>query len=144
MELDRYKNGVSNLIGKGYIPQDWMLDYSISPIAELFDRFYKFCQDNLDYHCNAFAVQPATFFYKNDTSVNAAAGRINDDSIIFLNSGTLVTMYQALYHGNKAFITDSYLKTTYTDILPLDAPADFIMYQVTIQFTYYHELAHLI
>jgi len=144
MELERYNNGAARLTSKRYIPSDWVFDYSTSTLAELFDRFYRFCQDNLDNHCNEFAIQPATFFYKNDISVNAAAGRQNDDSIMFLNSGTLVTMYQALYNGNKAFLTDEYLKMTYTDILPQDTPPDFIMYQITIQFTYYHELAHLI
>src|SRR2546423_10381344 len=103
MELVRYETGALQLVAKKYIPADWICDYSISPLAELFDRFYRFCQDNLDQHTGEFAIQPATFFYKNDVGVNAAAGRINDHSIIFLNSGTLVNMYQALYNGNKAF-----------------------------------------
>jgi hypothetical protein len=144
MENKRYEINTGILTSNNFIPSNWIFEYLNDPLAELFDRFYKFAQDNLDHHCEEYDIKPSTFFYKNDTTINAAAGRIKDHSIIFINNGTMETMYNFLYLNNNAFFQDRYLKTHYADFLPLNTPPGYIMYQVTMQFTYYHELAHVI
>jgi len=140
----RYNEFSNELVNTVGIPAYDIFDYQFSPIALLFDRFYNFCQDNLSFHCSEYDIQPAIFYYKNDKRVNAGAGKLSSFFLIEMNMGTLVTMYNFFYNENVAFSKDTYLKRDYVGLTPADAPPDFIMYQVAIQFTYYHELGHLV
>jgi hypothetical protein len=140
----RYKKAMTELHNLAGIPAEDIFDYGQSKIAVLFDRFYNFCQDNLTIHCTEYDIQPARFYFRDDTRVNARAGKKNNYYIIEMNMGLVLAMYEYFYTRNTAFNDDAYLAKTYRDLFPADAPPDFVMYQVAIQFTYYHELGHLV
>jgi len=144
MYHQEYQKVFTELISKGVYKAEELFDYNSSKIAILFDRFFYFCHINLENHCQQYDIQPARFIFYNNLDVNAAALSNMGYNLIEVNSGLILKMYSYFYDNNKAFQKDEYLKVNYSPLFPLDAPPDFIMYQVTPQFTYYHELAHLI
>lgn len=142
--MDLYQEVKAELMAKGAYTAIELYDYSASRIALLFDRFFNFCYVNLRDHCHEYNIHPARLIIFNDVEVNACATSFQGYNLIEINNGLIYKMYAHFYDNNKAFTIDKYLMEEYAPLFPEDAPADFIMYQVTPQFTYYHELAHLI
>ena len=91
-----------------------------------------------------FRYTAGAILYGSDVQVNASAGKQHGHYLIEMNVGLVKKMYGHFYDHNKAFKVDSYLSETYNQLVPEDTPPDFLMYQISIQFTFYHELAHLV
>lgn len=68
---------------------------------------------------------------------------MNGYSLILMTAAMQVHFYDHFYRNNNCFDTDQMLRERFETIFDIDPPG-YIMYQTSIQFTYYHELAHLI
>jgi hypothetical protein len=133
------------LIEVAKIPVSDVFDYEESPIKELYDKYFQFCQENLSEKCKEHAIQPAKFYYRNEYGINARAGMLNGYFIIGVNMQTIHLLYQFFYVKNDTFESDEHLVGTYSELsTKFDVPAGHLMFQLAILFTFYHERAHLI
>lgn len=141
---DKYKEAIKILQTCAGIDFGELYDYDLNEKAIIFDRFYNFCQVNLTDHCGQYDIQPAMIYYSPEFAVNAKAYQKNNYFLIEIFMGLIIKMYDHLYNYNEAFDIDETLKEKYVKLFYSDMAPGFFMYQVATQFTYYHELAHLI
>lgn len=117
------------------------MDYSQDDPYNVIEPYYQFCQENLSKENGEYDIQPAKIYIRNSMEVNAGATRTPNHSIIAVNFGLLPHLFQFFTNGDSIFEREEL--STYK---PLDEAfdLDYLSYQLTTQFTYYHELAHLI
>jgi hypothetical protein len=140
-----YKSNIKILVESVKIPNNDIFEYEFSPIMQVFENFYQYCQVNLSDYCNEYDIQPALFYYKNSFDINARAGIQNGYYIIEVNMQTVSKLYEIFYAKNDIFTSDEYLPSTYKNLFrKLDVPVGFLMVQLSTIFTYHHELGHLI
>lgn len=121
---------------QGFNEEAFLFEESI--FSEEFQRIFDFYNETLLGHSD-YGITPAFLFFKNETSVNAWAWKLNKNYIININAGTIVYLkqkYQNLYDINIPEI-NSIKELIGTDIRTL-------MFEFSIHFTFYHEMAHLI
>lgn len=116
-------------------------DYTGNDPYEVVERFFQFCQENLSEECGEYDIQPARIYIRANTRVNGAATRTDGHSIIAVNIGTIVTLFR-FFTDNRSIFEKDELKAYQK--LDKNFDLDYLAFQLTTQFTYYHELAHLI
>lgn len=140
-----YTDNVHELEHSAKIPFGDIFDYQDSPIIEIYERYFQFCQENLTTECNDYDIQPAKFYYRTEYGINARAGIQNGYSIIGVNMQTIHSLYDLFYEKNDIFETDEYLSINYAELVKkFDVPVGHLMFQLATLFTYHHELGHLI
>jgi hypothetical protein len=147
MSIQNYEANKQELVDQAGVPPEVIFDYEFSPYVDLFDHFFEFCRENLLIHEQQFQISPARFFYENERiEVNACAMTIPDTgySLLMMTAAMQVHFYDHFYRNNNCFDVDQILQERYGAIFNEADPPGYIMYQISIQFTYYHELAHLI
>lgn len=144
MELHDYNENILKLLKVSDISVNDIYYFDTSPYAELYDNFYQFCQEYLTNYCQDYNIEPAYFYFRDDMTINARAGVKNSTYIIAVNKATVYELYKLLYSNNHII----YESDTFTDYRKmkdfLDVPLEYLMFQLCTQFTFYHELAHLI
>ncbi|MBT1695921.1 hypothetical protein KK083_03470 [Fulvivirgaceae bacterium PWU4] len=140
-----YRDNIAELTDKAKIDISDIFDYESSPIKELYEKYFQFCQENLAEHCNDFNISPAKFYYRPEFGINARAGRVNGYFVIGVNMGTVHSLYDLFYQKNTIFQSHDLLLKNYGGLIEkFDVPVGHFMFQFGILFTYYHERAHLI
>lgn len=115
-------------------------DFSDDEIALEYQKLYEFCQVNLERVKNEFLQidKPSYIYIKDCDELNARA--YNNSFVICVFKG----LFQDLYNF---FIKDGKLKSLndYRLIEGLsDSGLEYLLFQQTLLFIYYHELAHII
>ena len=127
------------------IPIGDIFDYQYSPICDIYEQYFQYCQENLTTQCQEYDIQPAKFYFRTEYGINARAGIQNGYSIIGVNMQTIHSLYDLFYEKNKIFEIDEYLSINYGDLVKkFDIPVGHLMFQLATLFTYHHELGHLI
>ena len=140
-----YNKVIQELIRLGIIDSSEIFDYEFSPLKEIYQNYFDYCQENLLNHCHEYNIQPARFFFSNNYGVNAKAGLIKDYFVIGVNMDTIHTAYELFYEQNNIFDENPILSEMFLELSDkLDVPFGFLMFQMTTLFTYHHELAHLV
>jgi hypothetical protein len=137
-----YDNDINLSQEKGIIAKSDIFDYRDTPLENLFDNYYKFCREHLDNSLERYNLNPSIILFTNSLIPNAKAQYSNDTFSIHINLG-LFKKCVGSYLNNKKL--DDYLTEKYSDLLSdFDNPLTALAFQVSTQFTYYHEFAHLI
>jgi hypothetical protein len=119
------------------------LDYSNHDPLNLVENYFQFCQQNLSEECEEYNLHGARIYIRALMDVNARAGRPNGHPVISVNFGTLPELFRLFTNHDNVFEHEAF--DEYTELnAATDLPLDILMFQVCTQFTYYHELAHLI
>jgi hypothetical protein len=140
-----YTDNVHELEHSAKIPFGDIFDYQYSPMSEIYERYFQFCQENLTTKCNDYNIQPAKFYYRTEYGINARAGIQNGYSIIGVNMQTIHSLYDLFYKKNDIFEIDEYISNNYGELVKkFDVPVGYLMFQIATLFTYHHELGHLI
>ena len=144
MSLFNYSDEVTSLLEKAsYLNKNDVYDFTSSPLSNIYESFYQFCQENLRNYCNDYEIQPSYIFFNEDTRVNAYATLKNETYIISINKGTIFELYN-LFSNNHVFKNSEILQEYVKLQSCFDSPIETLMFQLSTQFTYYHELGHLI
>lgn len=118
-----------------------IFDFEGTPSEKQYKVLYLFCRENLDIHCRRKSISHSSFLYSNDFSINAKARKKNNQNVILINIGLIQNCIdEYLYnHALNDFIIskEPYLADRF------DSSLSYLAFQITTQFTYYHELAHL-
>lgn len=121
---------------------DEIFSYDETPYEQQFHSFYDFCRKNLDINSQVYSLNPNIFVYLNNFSVNAKAGIKNNYYIIGINSGLMIWGIQNLLMNEEL---NNFINNRFPGLLNyFDNSLDVLSFQLATQFTYYHELAHLI
>lgn len=127
---------------KGIIDKSDIFDYRETPFEELFADYYNFCREHLNSTSETYGINPSVFIFNNNLVPNAKAQYSNDTFSIHINLGLFKKCVHS-YLNNKKL--DDYLSQKYSDLLKdFDNPLTTLAFQVSTQFTYYHEFAHLV
>lgn len=142
-----YRLITDELVSRGGVLRTELFFYDGHVLEDVFNLFLKFCQENLDLKSKEFDITPARIFIKNENSVNAFASNFNKYYVVAINSGTIVNLF-AFFNSKAKIFTEKklfFLNSFNSKLAELcNAPVYYLMQQVCNQFTYYHELAHLI
>lgn len=137
-----YNEIVEKIIAETPIDSSDIFDYNESPFFEEFDKTYKFYYEALERHAH-YGIDPFLLFYFNNTSVNAAAFKLEDYFTVRINSGTVVYLITKFKEAKDILVgtgNDEYLEFEKS----LNTTINELMYQKALHFTFYHEMAHLI
>lgn len=137
-----YDNDINLSQEKGIIDKSEIFDYRETPLEHLFDDYYKFCRVHLDNSLELYNLNPSIILFINNLVPNAKAQYSNDTFSIHINLGLFKKCADSYLNNNKL---DKYLSDKYSDLLKdFDNPFTALAFQVSTQFTYYHEFAHLV
>lgn len=140
-----YEENIEVLSQSAGIPLNDIFDFEYSPIKQIYERYFQFCQENLSEECAEYDIRPARFYFRAVYGINARAGKHNGYSIIGVNMQTVHSLYDLFYEKNDIFETDDYLNENYKSLIDnFDVPVGHLMFQLATLFTFYHERAHLI
>jgi len=126
----------------GIIHKSDIFDYRETPFEVLFENYYFFCRENLNNCMKTYGISPCIFIFNNYQIENAKAEFYNNCFSIQINFGLFKKCILSYMKNAKL---DEYLSNKYSNLLiDFDNPLSTLAFQVSTQFTYYHELAHLI
>lgn len=140
--METYKNIVEEIINNTSITREDIFDYEFSPLKDEFDSIFEFYNEALRRNA-IYGIKPSLLFFKNDFTINAAAGYNNGYYIINIHMGTIFELIQRFREQDNLIIdcgNDEFIEFEKS----LDVPINELMYQNAVHFTFYHEMAHLI
>ena len=120
-----------------------IFDYRETPSEELFNNYYMFCRENLNINSAKFNLNPNVFAFKNRFNSNAEAVRTEENVFgIFVNIGLLGYCNTNLQNNNNL---NQYCEQHFPDLIQhFDLNVGSLAFQIATQFSYYHEVGHLI
>lgn len=138
---ENYDLEIENSTKNNILKNADIFDFRGLPIEEHFEGLYKFCRENLDINAERENISPNIFLYTNSFEINAKAGFVNGQNVILINIGL---MKNCLSNYSENYKLNEFVENKYPDLIKkLDNPISYLAFQLTTQFTYYHELAHL-
>ena len=138
-----YKQEMDYAIKNGIAKYDDIFDFEGMENEEQYKELYLFCRENLDIQHKRGDLPHSTFLYSNEYAVNARARKTeNNQNAILINIGLMCHCITKYLHNEtlKDFIES---KEPFF-AAKFDRSLCYLAYQVTTQFTYYHELGHLL
>jgi hypothetical protein len=139
---ENYDLEIENATRNNILKNDEIFDFRGLPIEEHFNGLYKFCRNNLDIYAEIENISPNIFLYTNSFEINAKFGFVNGQNVILINLGL---MKNCLVNYSENYKLNQFVENKYADLIKkLDNPISYLAFQLTTQFTYYHELAHLV
>lgn len=119
-----------------------IFEFRGTPNEILFSRFYDFCRENLEIQSKKIKIAPNFFIFSTDYSVNARAIKTVEDMYgIKINLGLFGYCINNILNNNDL---NNYIEKKNEDLFNLlDNPPSVLSFQIATQFTYYHELGHL-
>lgn len=131
-----------NLISIG-IPKNDIYDFTDDKIESFYQRYFDWCIDNLNDYSEKFNIEPVYFYFWNTFKINANAGRGNNLYIIRFSKPYMEALYEKL--GKKGRFFDKTDWIAFKNLQKtLPNSLEFLMFQASTIFTFYHEFAHLV
>lgn len=135
-----YKIEIDYAIKNNIARYDDIFDFSETPNEEPYKVLYLFCRENLDIHSKRGSIPTSTFLYSNDFSKNAKAN--TKKNVIYINMGLMQDCIDKYLYN---YMLNNFIELREPDLsAKFDSSLSYLAFQVNTQFTYYHELAHLI
>lgn len=136
-----YDIEIENSINYGILNYANIFDFKDTPNENIFENFYDFCRENLNINSQKTSITPNIFLYTNSFNVNAKAGYIKGHSVILINLGLMKNCIDNYLYNDKL---NELCSIKFSDLVKkIDNQISTLAFQITTQFTYYHELAHL-
>ena len=136
-----YDLEIENAIKNSILDYNNIFEFRDTPNENIFENLYVFCRENLNIHSKRVNISPNIFLFTNDFSINAKAGYRNNQSVILINLGLMKNCFENYLFNTKL---DEYTNEKFSELISrFDNPISVLAFQITTQFTYYHELAHL-
>ncbi len=107
-----------------------------------YQKFFNFSQGWLN-TLGTLGIHQSSIFFNPLMPVNAKASSIDNHYIISINKGTIETLWQK-FHCNSTLFEIEGLEEFRNIQFKSDWPFNELMFQLCCQFTFYHELGHLI
>jgi hypothetical protein len=118
-------------------------DYTDNDPYGVIESYFQFCQTNLSEECGKYHIQPARIYIRRMMTVNGRAGKAGKYYIIAINLGTIIELFR-LFTDNWNIFEEESLAEFRPLSEKIDSNLDYLLFQLCMQFTFYHESAHLI
>ncbi len=141
MSIERYDN--EKLLAKQVLRDKLndTLEIEFSPYSEELLQMFNFFKDEFE-RASKYDVQNGILIFNTLFGVNARAAIIDGHSIIEFNGGLLIQSINRFFKNTKI---DDFLKDRFILIYPyFDNKINVLLHQIIVNFTFYHELAHII
>ncbi|MBO0356172.1 MULTISPECIES: hypothetical protein [Flagellimonas] len=139
VDFQEYK---ANLISLG-IPEEEIYDFTGDVIESFYQRYFDWCVDNIIEYSPIFGVEPAYFYFWDTYRINAVAGKGKSAYRIRFSKPYMEALYGKLGRKGQFFDkTDWVAFKNLQNITPNSL--EFLMFQASTIFTFYHEFAHLV
>jgi hypothetical protein len=143
MDINTYQSNMTILINENVIQNNDYFDYTYSPLKEIYDLFYAYCQTYLDSNSVELKISPAKMYYSNDTTINASADKKNGYFLISINCGTIFHM-RSFFLEKKAVFEKEEFNQYSTTIFKSGYQIEDFLTIVLYKFIFHHEIAHLV
>lgn len=121
-----------------------ILDLEKNVNKELYLKLFEFCYENLAINSLKFDIEPSYFFFYDKENLVNAGATLNDGKYIMYISSELVIKLNDRLNLKKSIFKNERL-TDYMELSKrLNVSLEYLMFQSSILFTYYHEFAHLV
>ncbi|CAL2101855.1 conserved protein of unknown function [Tenacibaculum sp. 190130A14a] len=141
MELKDYSEVVKQISISTGLAENEIFDFTESPISEELLNVIKFYSETLhrNYH---YGIEPSHIIFRPYLNKNAGARFLNNIGLISINLGTIKWLYESFRENTS--INDGEIRFFKIIRRFIDTDLSELMYQASLHFTFYHELAHLI
>lgn len=138
-----YSIDVNNAIKYEILNKSNICDFWSDDLEDIVSKYYNFCRESLDKYSERIGIKPNVFIYSNDLTPNARAGVNKDRTFaIIINKKLMVDCKERFLDNEKL---NAYIEEKYKHVADnLDMKVSELAFQVATQFTFYHELAHLL
>ena len=142
--MNFYIENSNRIVENTKISSSDILNLENNPNKELYLNLFKFCYENLAINCPKFDIKPFYFFfYDKENLINAGATCNDDNYIMYISSELVIKLNERLNLKESLFKNERL--TNYLELSKrLTVSLEYIMFQSSILFTYYHEFAHLV
>ena len=138
-----YKDHTEQLKATSNINPTDIFDYENSTYKNIFQSAFKALIGDLVYYSKQFRVEPTYLFFRNTFEINAGALNRNNCSLIYISNAFVVKLYDKLVKDRK-FIEESSLHEYINIQNKHPHNLNYLMFQCSIIFTFYHEFAHVV
>lgn len=140
---ERYKNNVQKIRDLGY-PTNDIFEIDGSPGEQEYYEICDYYQSNLEYNYYKYNINPSLFFLRPITSINARAIKSSSALLIATNRGTIDFLFTKFKRNTNLISENPNLKNYVELEKKLDTPFHILAYQANQNFTFYHEMGHLV
>lgn len=137
-----YQDIIANLIANTSIQEEHVFFYDDSIISDEYESVFQFYQSNLHVHYK-YGIGPSIFYYNLGHDINAKACTDSGYGLISMNMATILELMN-MYRSKEKNIRGHFPVELDLFFDNLDNPVEVLMYDASIHFTFYHEVAHLI
>jgi hypothetical protein len=125
------------------IHKDEIYDFTNDPINSFYQRYFDWSVDNLKDYSKIFELEPSFFYYWDTHLINAKARLKNGIYTIRFSKPYLEVLYLKL--GVKGQFFNKTDWTAFHNLQKITPDSlEFLMFQASTIFTFYHEFAHLV
>lgn len=137
-----YKENIKKIIAAG-ISKSMIFDYEHHPLANAYDQYFRWCNENLNDYSQQLSLRNCYFFYWDTFEANAGAATNKQNSFIRFSTGYMTRLSEKLGRERNFFQNSKF--TGYHNLQKgIKENLDFLMFQSSTVFTFYHEFAHLV
>ncbi|TPG37752.1 hypothetical protein [Flavobacterium pectinovorum] len=140
MNRSLYNENSENILRNTAISKSDIFNIIGNPIEDIFLTYFEFCTNDLELNSSKFGLENSYFFYWDKEDVNSGGTYNNGSYIMYVSKEQIIKLNEKL-NENK-FFTNYRLKRYFSLSQCIDL--EYLMFQTSIIFTYYHEFAHLV
>jgi len=140
MNRSLYNENSENILRNTAISKSNIFDIRGNPIEDIFLTYFEFCTNDLELNSPKFGLENSYFFYWDKEDVNSGGTYNGGSYIMYVSKEQIIKLNEKL-NKNK-FFTNYRLKRYFNFSQYIDL--EYLMFQSSIIFTYYHEFAHLV
>ena len=140
MNRSLYKENSENVLRNTAVTKSNIFDVTGNPIEDIFLTYFEYCTNDLELYSPKFGLENSYFFYWDKEDVNSGGTYNSGSYIIYVSKEQIIKLNEKL-NENK-FFTNQRLNRYFELSKYFDL--EYLMFQSSIFFTYYHEFAHLV
>lgn len=140
--MSNYDLEIENAKKYNVLPSSDIYDYRETPLENVIGQYYTFCRQSIDVYSSKININPNVLIFTTYTNSNALAKLDVGTFSISINVGLFRKCYSNFLQNE---MLDKYIEEKFEELTtPLDNKISGLGFQIATNFTYYHELAHLL
>lgn len=142
MKKDLYIENSKRIVSETTISESTIFDIEKSNIKNIFYDYFNFCTNDLRINSEKFGLENSYFFFWDKEELNSGGTYNCGCYIIYVSKEQIIKLNEKL--NEKKFFNNvklnKYLELSKNGFIDLE----YLLFQCSIIFTYYHEFSHLI
>lgn len=139
INFEEYKQELLN----AKVSPEEIFDFNLSPICGLYQRYFDWCVDNINDYSEKFGIEPAYFYFWDTHEINAQAGFVKGKYIIRFSKSYMEILHEKIGRRGQFFGKTDW-SAFYNLQKLLKNSLEYLMFQASTIFTFYHEFSHLV